>query len=105
MAIINLDQLRSENYYENESKSCNPCIICGKDVSKIEEQFDEKWDDICNKDKKALQWYKNNFIHMDTSGNLYYTDEDVAEGEESQGCFPIGCVCMKKYKQLRMTLK
>lgn len=105
MKLINLSDIRPENYYEFESRSCNPCIICGRDVSKIEEQFDKKWNDICNKDKKALKWYRENFIHMDTDGNLYFTDEEVAEGHESQGCFAIGCHCMKKYKSIRANFK
>lgn len=99
---INLDELiELETYDKNAEHSEQPCIICGKDVSKIEEKMNEMWDKICASDPQALRWYKNNYIHMSTDGNLYFADEDVAEGEESQGCFAIGCCCMKKYKDLR----
>lgn len=99
---INIEEMMDyEAYKKNEEYSQSPCIICGKDVSKIDKKMEQEWDKICAGEPKALKWYKNNFIHMSTDGNLYFADEDVADGEESQGCFAIGCCCMKKYKDLR----
>lgn len=31
--LINLLDIRSENYEECEYRSTNPCLICGRDVS------------------------------------------------------------------------
>lgn len=101
--LINLLDIRSENYDKCEYRSTNPCLICGRDVSKIEEKFDEfqKSGEFSRKTPRFLKWYKANYIHMDTDGNLYFVDEDVAEGHESQGCFAVGCRCLQKYRALR----
>lgn len=101
--LINLLDIRSENYDAVADNSANPCLICGRDVSKIEEKFDElrESDESGKWTPHFVKWYKANYIHMDTDGNLYFVDEDVAEGHESQGCFAVGCRCLSKYRTLR----
>ena len=101
--LINLSELTPENYFEVADRSTSPCLICGRDVSKIEEKFDEflKAGEVDAHTPRFVKWYKANYIHMDTDGYLYFVDENVAEGKESQGCFAVGCRCLAKYRALR----
>lgn len=102
MKKINLSDLQPKNYYEIADNSVVACMICGKDVEKIEKKFNENAEKFMNHDPKFIKWFNANYIQIDTDGNVYFADEEVAEGHESQGCFPVGCSCMKKYRSLRI---
>ena len=102
---VELVRIPYKEYSYNEDRAMNPCFICGKDVTKIEDKMqNEMWEKICNGDPKAAKWYNDNYIQMSEEGKFYFTNEDVDEGETSQGCFAVGCSCMKKFRSIRAKL-
>ena len=73
---IPLEEIQSENYYQNIEKfgdDSNTCICCGKRIKTYPD---------CK------------FVHYLTNGNIVsYSGDDI---ENSQGFFPIGNDCAKK---------
>ena len=73
---IPLQEIQSENYYNNIEKygeDSNTCICCGKRIK---------------------TYPKCDFVHLLTNGNIVsYSGDDI---ENSQGFFPIGKDCAKK---------
>ncbi|NCB02957.1 MAG: hypothetical protein EOM67_12425 [Spirochaetia bacterium] len=81
MKTTKLDTLRSLQYEANIERlgdHSNTCICCGKRTA------------------------EKHFIQMTTSGDLI---DSTTEVDDSQGFFPIGPECLKKFNKLAKTIQ